>query len=175
MKQISLLLGASALVLMGLGCSSSKTDDSTSTSTKSDSGTTTSGTDDTSTDGDAGVTDDTDGSTTETSVELNGCTAETYDDQTDDSAAREVIWDINVNSTKGKCMAIKEGQKVTFKGNFSSHPLKAQGGDSPNPISTKFDEASGTVDFTGAKKDGVYGWICEAHGGAMTGAIYVVP
>lgn len=170
MKHISLLLGASALVLMGLGCSSTKTDDSSSSTTK-DSGAGKDGASDDD-DSDAASTDD---GGSETSVELNGCTKDTCENETDESSAREIIWDINVNSTVGKCISIKKGQKVTFKGNFMSHPLKAQGGDSPNPIATSFDESSGVVDFADAKEDGVYGWICEAHGAAMTGAIYIVP
>ncbi len=152
---------------MSLGCSSTKdAASSTTDSGKSD------GTDDPSTDVDSGTTTDTDAAAA--SDVVNGCAVDAYLNATADGDTREIVWDLSVASTEAHCMAIKEGQTVTFKGDFASHPLVASGGDSPNPISTKFDAATGKVDFTGAGKDGIYGFVCGNHP-SMMGAIYVLP
>lgn len=66
-------------------------------------------------------------------------------------------------------MKIKVGQKVKWVGNFGTHPVGANGGDKPNPIST-FDETSGEVTFTAA---GTFGFQCQVHA-SMKGAIQVV-
>ena len=76
-------------------------------------------------------------------------------------------------------MHIKKGQKVTFSTTedaagapaaFGTHPLLAQDGDSPNPITTAFDSSTGEVTFAAA---GTFGFTCGVHGAAMAGAILV--
>ena len=74
---------------------------------------------------------------------------------------------------------IKKGQKVTWSAGltpdagpalFTSHPLQALGGDTPNPVSTGLDEATGEVTFPAA---GTFGFTCGVHF-SMTGVIMVV-
>ena len=74
-----------------------------------------------------------------------------------------------------RCMKIKVGQTVTWSdgasgpADFVSHPLGANGGDTPNPV-PNVDKATGNVTFT---KAGTFGYLCTNHP-AMIGAIQVV-
>ena len=71
-----------------------------------------------------------------------------------------------------RCVEIKAGQTVTWTGSFATHPLLADEGDKPNPISTADTSgASATVTFPTA---GTYGYKCQVHA-SMTGAVLVTP
>jgi plastocyanin len=97
---------------------------------------------------------------------VNGCT--TFVDQTADTDARKMVWDFSVSSDPNRCMTIKKGQTVAFEGNFTTHPLVAAGGDSPNPFSSV--PATGKVTFDAT---GTFGFVCSVHA-SMNGAIQVV-
>ena len=75
-----------------------------------------------------------------------------------------------------RCVKIKVGQKVTFAGSFTNHPLQAFGGSTPSPIPAFTNTDPGgsalTVTFTSA---GTFGFRCGVHTVAMTGAVKVVP
>jgi plastocyanin len=84
-------------------------------------------------------------------------------------AANQVDWTFAVSP---RCLQIKAGQTVTWTGSFSTHPLLADEGDKPNPISTADTSgASATVTFPTA---GTYGFKCQVHA-SMTGAVLVTP
>lgn len=108
---------------------------------------------------------------------LNGCSS--YADFTDSQADRLLKWDFAITSNPNRCMKIKQGQSVTFAGNFTQHPLQALGGDNPNP----FTQAAGAVQNAGQATEqtsvrfdtpGIFGYKCSVHA-SMTGAIVVVP
>ena len=105
---------------------------------------------------------------------MNACT--TFEDLSATDAPRAIKWDFDVSTSPLRCMQIKVGQKVRWTADganvtadFVTHPLDAQGGDTPNPIAD-VDEASGEVTFPTA---GIFGFACGIHP-AMTGAIKVV-
>lgn len=79
-----------------------------------------------------------------------------------------MVWDLTVASSPSRCMTVKKGQTVAFEGNFTSHPLVAAGGDSPNPFASVAD--TGKVTFAAT---GTFGFVCSNHS-SMTGAIKVV-
>jgi plastocyanin len=84
-------------------------------------------------------------------------------------AASQVDWTFAVNP---RCLQIKAGQTVTWTGSFATHPLQADQGDKPNPISTAdLSGASTTVTFPTA---GTYGFKCQVHA-SMMGAVLVTP
>lgn len=107
---------------------------------------------------------------------LNGCTS--FADRSADGASRVVEWNTTLFQREERCMQIKKGQKVTFAadangatpGDFTMHPLSARGGDSPNPVDTALDQATGEVTFAAA---GDFGYVCDIHP-AMIGAIKVI-
>lgn len=111
-------------------------------------------------------------------VELNGCT--NYVDRTGVDAVRDITWDLTVGSKAERCMKVKVGQTVSFRGEFASHPLKDKGGNSPN----LFSKAAELISNAGApgqeytpfefKTAGTFGYVCGFHP-SMTGAILVVP
>ena len=106
---------------------------------------------------------------------LNGCTS--FADRSADGASRVVEWNTTLFQREERCMQIKKGQKVTFAadatgatpGDFTMHPLSARGGDTPNPVDTALDEATGVVTFATA---GEFGYVCDIHP-AMIGVIKV--
>jgi plastocyanin len=100
-----------------------------------------------------------------TSASLNGCTA--FDDQSG-TAARKIDWDLTVSTSPSRCMTVKKGQTVAFEGDFTTHPLRSQGGDTPNP----FDQVADTGKVTFAA-EGTFGFVCSHHAN-MTGAIHVI-
>ena len=142
-----------------LACSSS-----TTTSSGSDAGTPApdSGGGDSGGGGDGGAT-------------INGCT--TFTDHTATSDARGIAWSLATASDPNRCMTIKVGQSVKWTGSFVSHPLGAQGGTTPNPITSSgattddAGQSSATIAFPSA---GNYGYVCAIHA-SMTGVIQVVP
>jgi len=106
---------------------------------------------------------------------LNGCT--TYTDMT--AGQVTIKWDESLASSEQRCIKIKAEQTVGFSGNFTTHPMKAAGGDSPSP----FDDVENARSNPGTpeegagflfSKPGTYGYICGVHA-AMTGAVLVVP
>lgn len=100
---------------------------------------------------------------------INGCTV--YQDQTSDGSPRNLNWDLPLASSPARCMKIKAGQSVTWRGLFSFHPLKAQGGDAGNPISNG---GSGDTHVVAFPATGTFGYVCTSHP-SMTGAIFVAP
>jgi plastocyanin len=101
-------------------------------------------------------------------VVISSCN--TFVDRSSASASRTITWDFSVSTAPERCMTVKAGQKVTFSGSFSTHPLISGDGDKPNPIAT-LDPATGEVVYP---KAGVFGFICGIHP-SMIGAIKVIP
>jgi hypothetical protein len=102
---------------------------------------------------------------------LNGCTG--FLDRTAPSAARDITWSLAVGTDPTRCMRIKAGQSVTWTGSFVSHPLAAQGGATPNPITSSGDDGGGSVTIA-FPTAGDYGYVCTIHA-SMTGVIKVEP
>lgn len=108
-----------------------------------------------------------------------GCTS--FVDGTDPQADRTVTFQ-NYDYIP-KCLAIRAGQTVTFKGNFYFHPLRT--GCGPAPVldcrNTGVEDAgdNGVLAFT-LTLPGLYGYYCLDHGSAdgtvrMSAAINVLP
>ena len=71
------------------------------------------------------------------------------------------------------CMIIKAGQKVTWRGNLSFHPLiQREDSTLPNPISTV---QSGTETSVLFACQGDFNFSCRNHRDSMLGTIRVVP
>lgn len=72
-----------------------------------------------------------------------------------------------------RCIKVKFGTEVTFKGNFEAHPLEPAGGNTPTPIPTTPSVPNGilTVKMTNT---GTFGFQCQVHPSMMFGAIQVV-
>jgi plastocyanin len=103
-----------------------------------------------------------------------GCT--TWTDLTAASAKREVTFGGTLgNAYSPKCLRVKAGQSVVFRGSFSAHPLEQVCGVARvmTPVSSG---GTSTVTF---KTAGYYGYRCIRHstpvGDRMSGAIQVVP
>jgi plastocyanin len=77
-----------------------------------------------------------------------------------------------------RCLKIKAGQKVTWNGDFSSHPLTAAGCNPPGGDAIPATSTGTTTSVTFATK-GTYGFYCMNHGAgggsasAMNGLIVV--
>ena len=84
-------------------------------------------------------------------------------------AASQIDWTFAVNP---RCVQIKAGQTVTWTGSFTTHPLLADEGDAPNPISTA--DTSGASAVVTFATPGTYGYKCQVHA-SMTGAVLVTP
>ncbi len=101
-------------------------------------------------------------------------------DQTAENADREIIWDEAVATDSKRCMRIKVGQSVTFRGNFTTHPLKGQNGDFPNPFGEVFNQIvdAGVIGQERTPVNfatpGIFGFTCSSHN-SMMGAIMVIP
>ncbi len=77
---------------------------------------------------------------------------------------------------ENRCVKVKVGATITFTGNFASHPLAAQGGDTPTPVPAKTNLApEGGVLTVTMSAVGKYGFECDFHPDTMFGAIQVVP
>jgi len=96
--------------------------------------------------------------------------AGTFVDRTDAAATRTIAWDADVASKPEHCMMVKVGQKVKWNGDFTVHPLEANGAEPQNPIHADIGD-TGEITFTAA---GTFGYICGFHA-AELGAIKVVP
>lgn len=68
------------------------------------------------------------------------------------------------------CVHVHTGQSVTWNSNFTSHPLAAFGGDTPNPIQATTTGTTVTFAFPSV---GTYGFHCGIHTGSMFGAVEV--
>jgi hypothetical protein len=112
-----------------------------------------------------------------TEAAVNGC--ETYKDLTA-VGAYEIKWDESIASSEDRCIKLSVDQPMSWVGNFTTHPIKAAGGATPNPFDAmKGDNLSnpGTEQESGAvsfKTPGTYGYVCGVHS-TMTGAVLVVP
>lgn len=111
---------------------------------------------------DAGTQSTGDSGSSGTVTKLNGCDA--YTD------GNTITWDLT-SKPPATCLKVKKGGTVTFNGSFSTHPLLAQGGDSPSPFTGNTSGTSATIKFDNV---GTFGFICGVHS-FMTGAIEVVP
>lgn len=103
-----------------------------------------------------------------------------YIDRTAVDADREMTWDVSVANNPERCMKVKVGQTVTYRGNFTEHPLKGQNGDDENPFGLAFSliveagvagQERTPMVFNSA---GTFGYTCSVHF-EMMGAIQVVP
>lgn len=100
----------------------------------------------------------------------------TFDDKTADTTVTVDFGTAGFEYTP-KCIKVKAGTKIDFKGDFTAHPFKATCGPAMLPDSGQ-PSGSGTftVDTTGLAS-GVYGYFCTAHGTAagsgMAGAIEI--
>jgi plastocyanin len=100
---------------------------------------------------------------------IGGCT--TFVDHTADPTVA-LTWGFSITSQADHCSKIKVGSKVTWTGDFGTHPLASKDGDSGNPItSSGVNGGSVEIDFPTA---GTFGYTCTVHS-QMIGAIEVVP
>ena len=99
---------------------------------------------------------------------VQGCEPGMFLNRTAASADRGLTWSFSIASDPERCMEIAVGQQVFWNGSLGAHPLDAQGGDTPNPISA---HSNGLVTFTAP---GTFGYECGLHP-VMKGAIRVVP
>lgn len=74
-----------------------------------------------------------------------------------------------------RCVKVKVGTTVLFKGSFAAHGLVPKGGDSPSPIRrATTDQPNDTLEVK-VTAPGNYGYECAYHPELMYGAIQVVP
>jgi hypothetical protein len=74
-----------------------------------------------------------------------------------------------------RCVKVKVGSTVTFKGSFFNHPLQPSGGDTPSPIVLQNSEPDGGALAIPMPTKGTFGFDCVFHPSLMFGAIQVVP
>ena len=108
------------------------------------------------------------------SASFAGCT--TYTDRTAAGASREVSFGGGLGlSYSPKCIKIKKGQTITFKGSFAGHPLKASCEEATAIPATN----SGTTKTVTFNTPGYYSYYCTFHsstsGSGMAGSIFVEP
>jgi plastocyanin len=108
------------------------------------------------------------------SPNLNGCTSGSYDNETGTSDDREIRfpYDSDPDPYSTRCMKIRVGQSVTWKGAFAYHPLEAFGGSTPSPITYTSTGTAKAFTFTAV---GVFGFHNPLAPTKMRGAIQVVP
>ncbi|MDX2019485.1 MAG: hypothetical protein SF187_04540 [Deltaproteobacteria bacterium] len=99
---------------------------------------------------------------------VQSCLAADYVDRTQVVADRVLAWSHGFSDDE-RCLVVRVGQTVVWQGSLSTHPLDAEGGDSPNPIVSHSD---GVVTF---RSPGTFGYVCGAAHAGMYGAIHVVP
>lgn len=95
------------------------------------------------------------------------CQVSSYVDRTAEGADRVLAWSHGFSDDE-RCLIVRVGQSVRWLGNLSTHPLEAEGGDSPNPIVA---HADGVVTFA---VPGSFGYVCGLAHAGMYGAIHVV-
>lgn len=102
-----------------------------------------------------------------------GCVA--FTDLSDASALREVRFGRGADTYEPKCVRIRVGQALTFRGNFDSHPLDPACGAASAITST----SGGQLASFTFNTPGTFGYYCSAHGSStgsgMAGAVEVVP
>jgi hypothetical protein len=117
-----------------------------------------------------------DGATADTApLLINMCT--TFQDGSPSMSDRYIPWGTPGTFLTGvaeRCLQIKVGQAVTFQGDFTAHPLAAEGGDAPaipgKTSSTGMEDYEVTFNTVGT-----FGFKCTVHPTQMMGAIHVVP
>jgi plastocyanin len=100
---------------------------------------------------------------------IDSCAEFAYLDRTAPDADRDFDWDYAFAADPERCITIRAGQSVQFHGDFPSHPLDPDEGDTPNPIANH--GANGLVTFP---QVGIYGYRCNFHF-SMRGAVQVLP
>lgn len=164
-----MLRSSPLLLLSGLFLLACSDDATSSTSSSSSGGTDGGGSSSSSSSSSSGGSGDGGG---DAATAVNGCTS--FVDRSGAGDARVLTWTFGIAQAPERCMKIKAGQTVKFTSDgsaaadFSSHPLAAQGGDTPNPV-TNVDTSTGDVTFASA---GTFGFVCSNHP-AMLGAIQV--
>jgi hypothetical protein len=73
-----------------------------------------------------------------------------------------------------RCLEVKAGQSVIFHGDFTAHPLSAQGGDAPAIVSKLTSAGIEAYEVT-FPTVGTFGYKCNVHPLTMNGAIHVIP
>jgi len=108
-------------------------------------------------------------------AELSAAAGDAGGDNTGTATPIEVGFPTKVGSDQytNHCLKVKVGAVVTFKGNFTFHPLRPNGGNVPTPIPT-LTNSGDSLPVTLAKA-GTYGYECALHAGTMFGAIEAVP
>jgi plastocyanin len=108
---------------------------------------------------------------------LNGCTPEMYVDNSASSATRTVVFGGSTGLAYApKCMIIAAGQKVTFNGSFTAHPLAKGNSADPNAGSADspiVDVSSGDSKEITFPTAGTYPYYCTVHKPNMAGSIHV--
>jgi plastocyanin len=110
---------------------------------------------------------------------FNDCTPFdfTTNDHTADADPRTIqfSFDPTTQQYAPRCMKIRAGQTVTWKGAFQYHPLSPAGGDVPSPI-TIDPQPGGSSRAIAFPKAGLFGFECSIHEAPLEyGAIQVVP
>lgn len=111
---------------------------------------------------------------------VNGCSAGSYADRSDDAAERVVHVGAEGLKFTPPCIQIAPGQVVRFEGSLTAHPLAPgspddrSAGSPHNPIEPT---SSGTSLAVAFDAPGTYPYYCELHGFGsgmgMVGAVYV--
>jgi len=101
-------------------------------------------------------------------VVVQTCKPSAYVDRSPSDADRTLAWTHGFGDEE-RCLIVRAGQSVLWQGNLSTHPLDADGGDTPNPIVSHRD---GLVTFP---TPGTFGYVCGAGHAGMHGAVHVVP
>lgn len=99
---------------------------------------------------------------------VQDCSPSQFLDRSAANADRLINWDFSISSDPERCMTVRAGQSVAWRGDFDNHPLGSSGGDSPNPIGL---HQNGVVTFN---TPGTFGYVCLAHS-SMKGAVKVLP
>lgn len=110
---------------------------------------------------------------------FNDCTPFdfTANDHTADADPRTIQFSLDPTTKQyaPRCMRIKAGQSVTWKGAFQFHPLQPAGGDVPSPI-TIDPQPGGSSRVIAFPNAGLYGFECATHEAPLEyGAIQVIP
>ena len=157
------LSGALAAVAMSatalVGCSSSSSTPDTSDTGSSDTAM------------DMNMLDSTDETR---SGSVNRC--DTFEDHTVASDPRAITWEKpSFLTNPSRCMKIKAGQSVVWKGDPTAHPLVAHNGDTPTPVTTPTTDTTANTQTVTFSTAGNFGYECAIHLDTMMGVIQVVP
>lgn len=100
---------------------------------------------------------------------VQGCEPGDYVDRRAHDADRNLAWTHGFGQDPERCLVVRVGQGVRWRGSLSTHPLDAEGGDLPNPIAL---HREGVVQF---ERAGTFGYVCGAGHSGMQGAVHVAP